>query len=271
MGQNNLIRKRYLSIDWLKLVFPIGIIIFWQLATSVFNLPEYIIPSPKHLIFVLVDFIWGIGEMTPYSGGFFTHSLASIGRVLGGFSIAFSFGLPLGMITGRFTLVNRMIDPLIQLVRTIPGIGWLPIAMVWFGVGGKTTIFLIALGAFFPIYVNTSQGVREIPTKTIRAAKILGASGVKFFSTVILPASMSSLFSGVRLGLGISWAFVVLGELTGVTKGLGAIMMDARMLGHVDMIMVSMFCIAFWGRVSDISLTFLMKRINPFIGGFHNE
>ncbi|GAA0179843.1 ABC transporter permease [Clostridium sediminicola] len=266
-----MIKKRNLSIDWIKLVLPTGIVVLWQLATSIFNLPEYIIPSPKHLIIVLVDFIWGISGVTPYSGDFLTHSVASIGRVLGGFSIAFCFGLPLGLLTGRSSLLNRLIDPLIHLIRTIPGIGWLPIAIVWFGVGGRTTIFLIALASFFPIYVNVSEGVRTIPTKTIRAAKILGARGFKFFSTVVLPASMSSLFSGVRLGLGISWAYVVLGELTGVTKGLGAIMMDARMLGHVDMIMVSMFCIAFWGRVSDIILVLLMKRINPFIGGCHNE
>lgn len=258
-------------MDWLKLVLPLGVIILWQLSTSIFNLPQYIIPSPKHLMFVLIDFIWGKGGITPYSSGFLIHSLASISRVLVGFFIALSFGIPLGLITGRFHLSNRIIDPFIHLVRTVPGIGWLPIALVWFGVGGKTTIFLISLAAFFPIYVNTSHGVREISTKTIRAGKSLGASGIKLFLTVIVPASMPSLFSGARLGLGISWAYVVLGELTGVINGLGAIMMDARMLGHIDMIMVSMLCIAFWGRISDILLVFLMKRISPLIGGSNNE
>ena len=203
-----------------------------------------------------------------YAGTLWGHIFESTLRVLRGFGLAAILGLPLGLLTGRSQLARRFLDPIVHLLRTIPGIGWLPLAIVWFGVGEETTLFLIALAAFFPIYINAAQGASNVSPLLIRAGEMLGAGRITLFTTVIIPAAFPSLASGLRLGLGLSWAYLVLGELTGVTQGLGAVMMDARMLGHVDMVMVSMIYIAVLGWLSDRILVVLLRLLHLQRGGF---
>jgi sulfonate transport system permease protein len=139
--------------------------------------------------------------------------------------------------------------------------------MVWFGVGERTTIFLIALAAFFPIYINTAHGASEVPCLLIRAGRMLGANKIALFKTVIFPSAFPSVMVGLRLGLGVSWAYLVLGELTGVTRGLGAVMMDSRMMGQVEMILASMVCIAIMGMLTDRLLLRICRSIFPYPGG----
>lgn len=250
----------FLGIDILNVVLPALIVTAWLIMSAMLDVPEYIMPSPKQIFVQMADFILGSYKLTPYSGGFWIHSLASIGRVVGGFAIATLLGLPLGILTGHFSNMHRLFDPLVHILRMVPGIGWLPIAMVWFGVGNSTTIFLISLAAFFPVYLNTAQGVRHVPEKVIQAGRMLGADGYVLFTTIIVPAAMPSILAGMRLGLGVCWAYLVLGELTGVSKGLGAVMMDSRMLGNVDIIIICMISIAFWGKITDKALLLLMRR-----------
>lgn len=257
-------------IDLIGFGLPVLLIITWYLVTSGGEVPEYLIPSPIKISKVALDFAVGNWHLTPYSGTLIDHALASIMRVLGGFSLAVIIGLSLGFLTGRIFIIKRIIDPMIHLVRTIPGIGWLPVALVWFGVGEKTTIFLITLAAFFPIYVNAAQGIKSVSPLLLRAGRMLGANKFALITTVILPSAFPSIIAGLRLGLGISWAYLVLGELTGVTKGLGAVMMDARMLGHVDMVMVSMICIALLGWLSDRILIALFRSCQPRMGGLYD-
>ncbi|SHJ26952.1 ABC transporter permease [Desulfofundulus thermosubterraneus] len=251
----------------LGLALPALLLIVWHLVTVDGNIPGYLLPRPMEIGKVALDFALGNWQLTPYSGTMLDHSLASISRVFSGFGFAAAAGLPLGFLTGRITAVKRTIDPTIHLFRTIPGIGWLPVAMVWFGVGERTTLFLIALAAFFPIYVNSAQGAASVPPQLIWAGRMLGANKISLFTTIIIPASAPAVVAGLRLGMGLSWAYLVLGELTGVAQGLGAVMMDARMLGHVDMIIVAMVCIAIWGRVTDLVLTTMFKLYQPRAGG----
>lgn len=246
------------------MILPVFILIFWIFASSNGIIPAYIFPSPKNLFRVFVDFISGSSKLTPYSGTFVSNFSVSCMRVFIGFIIASIFGLILGFLTGRSLVIKRIIDPTTNLIRTIPGIGWLPIAMIWFGVGEKTTIFLIALAAFFPIYINTAHGASQVSPLLIRAAKMLGANKITLFKTVIFPSAFPFILVGLRLGLGIAWAYLVLGELTGVSKGLGAIMMDSRMLGQVEMILVAMISIAILGRISDYLLVKILKIIFPY-------
>ena len=159
--------------------------------------------------------------------------------------------------------MRRLFDPFINMIRMIPGIGWFPIAMVWFGVGDKTTIFLISLAAFFPAYINTVRAVMDVPKILIDAGRVLGANRIAVFRMVILPASLPGIFAGLRLSMGVCWAYLVLGELTGVSEGLGAVMMDSRMLGSVDMIIICMLAISIWGRISDLILLAIYKKLRP--------
>lgn len=119
----------------------------------------------------------------------------------------------------------------------MPGISWLPLALVWFGIGMRTTVFLVALAAFFPVYLNTAAGARQIDPLLYRAGAMMGIGRLRGVFAILLPAAMPQIIGGLRLGLGISWAYLVLGELTGVANGLGAVIMDARMLGRIDIMM----------------------------------
>ena len=131
--------------------------------------------------------------------------------------------------------------------------------MVWFGVGVKTTVFLVALASFFPIYLNTAIGARNVEFILYQAGATMGIGRFRGVYDILLPAAMPQILSGLRLGLGTSWAYLVLGELTGVPFGLGALIMDARMMGRIDMIIVGIVAIAVMGRVSDLILTYAMK------------
>ena len=263
--------KKRFKLDILGLLLPAAFLAVWCTASYLLRVPRYILPAPGQIALGLLDFITGSSRLTPYSGQFLMHAAASIGRVVEGFMLALCFGLLLGILTGSFLKIKRIFDPLVHLIRMVPGIGWLPIAMVWFGVGHATAVFLIALAAFFPIYLNTAIGVRQIPDKLIQASRVLGAKGWALFFHVIIPASAASILSGMRLGLGISWAYVVLGELTGVSKGLGAVMMNARMLGDTNMIIICMIVIALLGWISDRLLVAVISKLHPAKGVISRE
>ncbi len=237
--------------DPLPWSLPLLILGGWLLSSRLGWLPAYLLPGPDRILEFLMDFATGSGQLSPYSGTLFDNLITSLGRVLTGFAIASGAGLILGFLTGRIGWARRMLEPLIHAVRTVPGIGWLPIAMVWFGVGEATTVFLIALAAFFPIYINTAHGILEVPEVLLRAGRMLGAGRGALLWTVLLPAAFPAIAVGLRLGLGVSWAYLVLGELTGVSTGLGAVMMDARMTGQTEMILVAMLCIALAGVATD--------------------
>jgi NitT/TauT family transport system permease protein len=147
----------------------------------------------------------------------------------------------------------------IHAARSVPGIAWLPLALVWFGIGMPATVFLVGLAAFFPIYLNTANGARQINPLLYQSGAMLGIGRVRGVFAILIPAAMPQIVAGLRLGLGIAWAYLVLGELTGVSEGLGAIIMDARMLGRIDMILVGIIVIAVMGRLSDDLLQLLLK------------
>ena len=260
---NSLFENKYFGIDFVNFIVPILFIFSWVLLPGVFGTPEYLIPSFKKTVIGFWDFISGTEGLSTYSGQFLKHSLASWQRVITGFAIAGITGILSGIVTGYIGLARRLLDPFINMIRMIPGIGWFPLAMVWFGVGDKTTIFLIALAAFFPVCINTLRAVMDVPKILVDAGKVLGADSFDIFRTVILPASIPGIFAGLRLSMGICWAYLVLGELTGVNEGLGAVMMDSRMLGNVDMIIVCMLAISIWGRLSDIILLAVYKKLRP--------
>ncbi len=252
-----------IKIDPLGFILPLLILGIWFFSEASGLLPPYLFPGPKQFFRVLVDFIFGNSAITPYSGKFFENLSVSAIRVLSGFALAALWGLILGFFSGRSLFIRRMIDPLIQMIRTIPGIGWLPLALVWFGVGEGTTVFLIALAAFFPIYLNVADGASSVPENYLRAGRMLGANKLQLLKEVIIPGAFPSIVVGLRLGLGVSWAYLVLGEITGVTRGLGAILMDARMLGQIEMIPVAMISIAILGVISDRLLVFICHLFYP--------
>jgi len=246
-------------IAWLPAVLPALCLLIWAAVSATGLLPAYLFPPPREIAETAYVYILGKSGDGPYGGRFFGDVVASLWRVGGGFSLAVAVGLPLGILSGRLPAVQGLLSTTVNGLRAVPGITWLPLALVWFGIGVKTTVFLVALAAFFPIYLNAAAGARQVNPLWLQAGAMMGVRRLRGSFAILLPGAMPHLMTGLRLGLGISWAYLVLGELTGVPDGLGAVIMDARMLGRIDMIVVGIIVIAVIGRLSDKLLQAGMK------------
>ncbi|NLI82982.1 MAG: ABC transporter permease [Deltaproteobacteria bacterium] len=233
----------------------------WFALSQTGAVPQYLLPHPLEVIRAGHSYLLGSPGETPYAGRFYSDLCSSLMRVFLGFTFALAVGIPAGIMSGRIPAVNRLLSNTVNGIRAVPGICWLPLAMVWFGIGMKTTVFLVALAAFFPIYLNTAAGARQVNPLHYRAGAMMGVTRIRGIFAILLPASMPQIITGLRLGLGIAWAYLVLGELTGVPDGLGAVIMDARMLGRIDMIVVGIVLIAGIGRVSDLLLYHAMRLL----------
>ncbi|MBW1734049.1 MAG: ABC transporter permease [Deltaproteobacteria bacterium] len=241
-------RSAFRILPW---IIPLGFILLWFMVSETGMIPTYLMPHPAEIGKTGYNYILGNPGEAPYAGRFLDDAVASLMRVAMGFALAVILGLPLGIISGRISLVQRLMGTTINGLRAVPGISWLPLAMIWFGIGIKTTVFLVALAAFFPIYLNAAAGARQINPLLLQAGAMMGVKRLRGTFAILLPGAMPHIMTGLRLGLGISWAYLVLGELTGVPNGLGALIMDARMLGRIDIIVLGIIIIAVIGRVGD--------------------
>ena len=165
------------------------------------------------------------------------------------------------MLIGRVRVVRDLLDPSLQILRPIPVTAWLPLAMIVFGIGPRSAFFLVFLGAFYPILLNTVFGVRGVEGRLFEAAEMLGVSRQALFWKVVLPASLPSIFTGLRLGLGFAWVVIVVGEMTGVQTGLGAIIMEARQLSRTEIVIAGMVTIGLLGFVSDQLVQMIGRRL----------
>jgi len=244
------------TLPW---VLPAACLVCWFALSETGMAPDYLLPHPKQVISAASTYIFSHTGSGPYAGRFWEDLAASTLRAMTGFGLAALVELPLGIVSGRVALVNRMLSMTINALRAVPGISWLPLAMIWFGIGLKTTVFLVALAAFFPIYLNAEAGARQVNPALLQAGAMMGVNRLRGTFAILLPAAMPHIMTGLRLGMGISWAYLVLGELTGVPNGVGALIMDARMLGRIDIIVVGIFVVALIGRLCDLGLNQLMR------------
>ena len=248
------------------IVVPVVLLLAWWLATR--NSDNGLIPSPGDVVAALIDLAAG-DEGDAFSGRLPAHIVASAGRVYGAFALAAIAALPLGMLIGRLRVASLLLDPVLQLLRPIPVTAWLPLSMILFGLGARSAFFLVALGAFFPILVNTTFAVRSVEKRLFEAAAMLGVSPTRMFPKVVLPGSLPGIFTGLRLGLGFAWVVIVVGEMTGVQTGLGAMIMDARQLSRTDIVVAGMAVIGALGFLSDLAVVTLGRRLlrwNPSPG-----
>jgi NitT/TauT family transport system permease protein len=243
----------------LAVMSPSIVLIVWHFAT--YGQKYSLIPPPSEVALALWDFAFGGINDDAYSKTLHIHLLASISRVYGGFAIALSVAVPLGLLIGRISLVRRVLDPTLQVLRPIPVTAWLPLAMIMFGLGPRSAFFLVCLGAFYPILINTVFGVRTVDQRLFEAASMLGCKDTAQFFRVVLPASLPAIFTGLRLGLGFAWVVIVVGEMTGVQTGLGAIIMEARQLSRTEIVICGMVVIGIAGFVSDRIVLLLGKRL----------
>ena len=242
----------------LGLVVPAAALGAWWWATR--GNEDGLIPTPGEVVTSLLDLAVG-NEGDAFSGMLPAHILASVGRVYGAFALACLVALPLGMLIGRLKLAHVLLDPLLQVLRPIPVTAWLPLSMILFGLGARSAFFLVALGAFFPVLLNTVFAVRSVEPRLFEAASMLGVSPTRMFPVVVLPGALPGIFTGLRLGLGFAWVVIVVGEMMGVQVGLGAMIMDARQLSRTDVVVAGMAVIGALGFLSDAAVQALGRRL----------
>ena len=238
---------------------PLGLIVFWHAMVQWTG--TRLIPPPREVAVTMWDFAVGGIYDDAYSGSLPVHLWKSVQRVYGGFFSAALIGVPAGLAIGRLPVVRALLDPVLSLLRPIPVTAWLPLSMIFFGLGPKSAVFLVFLGAFYPILLNTILGVKSVDPRLIEAAEMLGCRGPRLFRAVVLPAALPSIFTGLRLGAGFAWLVIVVGEMTGVPEGLGAVIMDGRTLSRTDLVITGMIIIGVAGFVSDRILVRIGNRL----------
>ena len=240
--KKSLLGAHFKPMKWLeKLLVIFGFCALWQLLASLGLLNTVIIPSP---IVVLKAF-----KTLLSVGGLPQDIIASLIRVFYGFSAATIIGIALGFFCARINIVCRLAMPLVETIRPISPIAWIPIAILWFGLGDKSAAFLIFIGSVFPIFTNTFLGFSSVDLLYIRAAQVLGFGRFQVFYDVLLRFSLPYIFAGIRIGLGVGWMCVVAAEMMGARNGLGYMIQLNRVIFEIPNIVVGMITIGIIGFV----------------------
>ena len=237
-------------------------LVAWQILSISGVYRREILPPPTDIAVVWWDLVTGtLNVAGRYSGTWWDHAVASVWRVAAGFVWGVGLGVFVGLLIGLSRLVERTLDPTIQVLRNVPVTAWVPIALIFFGIGNKPAIFLIGLGAFFPAVLNTTAGVRQVSRTLYKAALMMGANQRELLLRVILPAALPSIFTGVRLAMGIAWVLVVVAEMLAVRSGLGYLLNDAYLFYRNDIVISAMFSIGVLGFLSDRLVVMVRNRL----------
>ena len=232
----------------LGIILPILILIFWEIAAQVIN-NQFILPRLETVIPVLLDPTVNILG----TGSLLQNAALSLERVGAGFLVALAIAVPLGVGMGWSQRLDAFVDTTVQLFRPIPPLAWGPLAIAWFSVGINSMVFIIFLGAFFPILLNTIDGVRGIKRTWVEVAQTLGASEGQVLVKVVLPGAAPTIWTGLRVGFGIAWMCVIAAEwLPGTTTGLGYLTLYAYNYGQMHYTIAAMITIGIIGIAFDL-------------------
>jgi ABC-type nitrate/sulfonate/bicarbonate transport system permease component len=243
-----------------RILPPLFFLLIWQALSALEWIPSYKLPSPLQIVGGLKELIV-VG--LPPGHPLHLHLLFSLYRVGLGFALAALVAVPLGLSLGWWRRWRRIVSPLLEVIRPIPPLAWIPIAILWFGIGIQSAAFIIFLGAFFPILLNTVSGVLSINPTLIEAARTLQAKERDIFLKVLWPGAIPSIFVGLRIGMGIGWMTLVAAEFTGVREGygLGYMIMTARDIQRADEIVAGMLIIGLIGMLIDWVIRIIERRI----------
>lgn len=232
---------------------PILLLVLWQFLFQIGVIKPITMPPPTKVAQSFVE-LAGNGQL-------FKHIAVSILRVLEGFGLAAFAGILLGVGIGLSQSLDRLTTFIIQVIKPIPPIAWIPLAILWFGIGESSKIYIIFLGAFFPILVNVLDGIRQTDSKFVELARVLEVSRRKFIRQVVVPGALPAVMTGLRVGVGVAWMCVVAAELIAATQGIGYMINDARQLSQPDVVLVGMITIGIIGKVMDDLLKKLESRL----------
>jgi sulfonate transport system permease protein len=238
------------AIYWLV---PFVILVVWQLLGIYNIIPQRILPAPTGVI------------QTAYTlfteRGLAEDIAVSTGRALTGLLIGGGIGFLLGMFNGLFPFSEKLLDTTVQMIRTIPHLALVPLVILWFGIDEKARVFLIALGVFFPMYVNTFMGIRYVDKGLIEMGRVYGLSTPALFWQIILPGALPSILLGVRLALGVMWLTLIVAETIAANAGLGHLAAQAREFMRTDVIVFVIITYALLGKLADVIARFLERTL----------
>ena len=235
---NNVIKA---IVPWIT---PLLLVAVWQWAAQAGYLSTRILPSPI-----------AIGEAfikLSNSGELWLHVKISTWRALTGFAIGGGLGLILGLITGSFKKAEVVLDTTLQMIRNIPPLALIPLVILWFGIDETAKLFLVSVGVFFPVYLNTFHGIRNVDPGLIEMAKSYGLKGFSLYWHVILPGALPSILVGVRFSLGLMWVLLIVAETISAQAGIGYMTMNAREFLQTDIVLVGILVYALLGKLADV-------------------
>jgi NitT/TauT family transport system permease protein len=241
---------------------PVSLLVGWEIFSRSGYIPPALLPAPSRVLLSWADWLFAIDEFTQDNAGhWYLDALASSTRVFLGYFIASASGIALGIGIGWSRLFEKTVEPTLQILRPIPPVSWIPLAIIWFGIANKPAIFLVFLGAFFPVLMNTIHGVKTVSRDLLRAASMAGANERQLLRFVVVPAAMPSIFAGLRIAIGSAWMLTVTAEMVAVKSGLGYVLWDSYYFLRYDMVIASMFSIGLLGFLSDFFVKMLMNRL----------
>ncbi|WP_442783523.1 aliphatic sulfonate ABC transporter permease SsuC [Collimonas fungivorans] len=235
-------------LPWL---LPLALILGWEFAAKVGWLSSRILPEP----WAVARAAWSL----TLSGELWTHVRVSAWRAISGFAVGGGLGLLLGLLTGTFKQAETLLDTSIQMIRNIPALALIPLVILWFGIDESSKLFLVSIGVFFPVYLNTFHGIRSVDKGLIEMAKSYGLSGWPLYRDVILPGALPSILVGVRFALGLVWVLLIVAETISAQAGIGYMTMNAREFLQTDVVLVGILLYALLGKLADI-LARLLER-----------
>ncbi|WP_246541814.1 aliphatic sulfonate ABC transporter permease SsuC [Collimonas antrihumi] len=235
-------------LPWL---LPVALILAWEFAAKVGWLSSRILPEP----WAVARAAWSLA----LSGELWTHVRISAWRAISGFAVGGGLGLLLGLLTGTFKQAETLLDTSIQMIRNIPALALIPLVILWFGIDESSKLFLVSIGVFFPVYLNTFHGIRSVDKGLIEMAKSYALSGWPLYRDVILPGALPSILVGVRFALGLVWVLLIVAETISAQAGIGYMTMNAREFLQTDVVLVGILLYALLGKLADI-LARLLER-----------
>ena len=245
---------RKFGIGWgLGLAVPVLLLALWQGFSSIGLLPAAILPSPALVLATLVSMAQS-GEMAQAIG-------ATAARLVWGFFLGAGAGTVLGGLCGSFPLARRMLDPLVQSLRSVPSLAWVPLFILWLGIFEASKITLVAVGVFFPVYLNLLGGIANVDRKLLEVGQVHGYSRLRRLLRIQLPAALPAYVLGLRGGLGLGWMFVAAAELLGATNGLGFILDDGEQTGRPERVLAALLLFGICGKLTDTLMAAFGRRL----------
>lgn len=242
-------------------IVPLALIAAWQAASSLGWLSTRVLPAP-------IEVVRAAWTLTA-SGELWTHVQVSAGRALLGLAIGGGLGLALGLLTGSLRWAETLLDSTIQMVRNIPALALIPLVILWFGIDESAKLFLIAVSVFFPIYLNTFHGIRNVDPGLIEMGRTYGLTRWQLYRDVVLPGALSSILVGLRFSLGLMWVILIVAETISAQAGIGYLTMNAREFLQTDIVLVGILLYALLGKLADVFARALEQWWLRWHPGYH--